>query len=265
LTQTRGGDGDFQVVRLKNASAVQVAQALDELFNGAKRTKERIRVVADPNTNSLLIKASPIDLVTIRSLLSKAIDGEVDSRAVMRTWVIGPLKNAGARDVARTLHDVYREFTNNNNAAITVTGGPFGFFGTQAFGSALVPNVDQYGNPVGVTLSIGVDDPTNMLVLHCSEVMYDEINKLVTRLDKAAAQSTRTVKVLSVKGVDPALMQQAIDAIQGRRALPLERSGQPPSGTGGTTPESANPITGQGLFPSGVSPTPPAGRYAPGR
>jgi type II secretory pathway component GspD/PulD (secretin) len=271
LTQTRGGDGDFQVVKLKNGNAVQVAQALDELFNGAKRTKERIRVVADPGTNSLLIKASPIDLVTIRSILSKAIDGEVDSRAVPRTWVIGPLKNASAHEVARVVRDVYREFMNNNPASITFSGGPFGFFGTQAFGTALVPNVDQYGNPVGVTLSLGVDDPTNTLVLHCSELMYDEIRRLAARLDQAAAQSTRTVKVLSIRGVDPVLVQQAIDAIQGRRQLPPERAGtpgQPPNGTGGTVPDAANPASGQGLSPSAVPPTPPtgrAGRYPAGR
>ena len=260
LTQTRAGEGDFQVVRLKNANAVLVAQALDELFNGTKRTKERIRVVADPGTNSLLVKASPIDLVTIRSILGKFIDtGEVDSRALMRTWVIGPLKNASAQDVARTLRDVYREFINNNPAAITFGGGPFGFFGTQAFGTALVPNVDANGNPVGVTLSIGVDDPTNTLVLHCSEVMYDEIRNLVARLDKAAAESTRTVKVLSIRGVDPVLVQQAIDAIQGRRAIPAERGGAPGAvPNGGLTGSGApRPTNRQELIPGGVAPRAP--------
>src|SRR5439155_9762771 len=87
--------------------------------------EDRIRVVADPGTNSLLVKASPIDLLTIRSLLDRAIDtGETDSRAVMRTWVIGPLKNASALQMAQVIRDVYRESINNNPSSTTVGGFP---------------------------------------------------------------------------------------------------------------------------------------------
>ena len=42
-----------------------------------------IRVVADPATNSLLVRASPLDMITIRRLLDKALDtGETESKAV---------------------------------------------------------------------------------------------------------------------------------------------------------------------------------------
>jgi len=293
LTQTQAGEGDFQVIRLKNANATQTAQALDELFNGAKDKsaqqnvnrlgvpfgvgvgpfaaspigaggaapvaqprKERIRVVADPGTNSLLVKASPIDLLTIRSLLGKAIDmGESDSRALLRTWVIGPLKSTNALEVARLIRDVYRESINNNPSITTVSGGPFGFFGTQQRGTALVQNVDANGNPTGVTLSVGVDDQTNTLVLHCSQAMYEDIQKLVTQLEKAGADSTRTVKVMSIRGVDPLQVQQAIDAIQGRR--PYNRAGTSgfvPSGTGGfISPGPTNrPGSSPGVYVPGV-------------
>src|SRR5437870_5030714 len=43
---------------------------------GAMVTREeRIRVVADPATNALLIKASPLDFLTIRNLIDKQLDG----------------------------------------------------------------------------------------------------------------------------------------------------------------------------------------------
>src|SRR5205823_3751063 len=89
LTQTSGGEGDFEVIKLKNASAVEAAKVLDEAFNGPKQQPQQqggrgfnpflqqmapaapttpqpntIRVVADPNTNSLLVKAKPIDMLT---------------------------------------------------------------------------------------------------------------------------------------------------------------------------------------------------------
>src|SRR5262249_52292562 len=85
--------------------------------------EDRIRVVADRGTNSLLVKASPLDMLTIRRLLEKALDtGESDSTAIMRTWVIGPLRYATASEVATVLRDVYREQTNNNPQATNVNG-----------------------------------------------------------------------------------------------------------------------------------------------
>ncbi|MCI0681446.1 MAG: hypothetical protein L0Y71_05015 [Gemmataceae bacterium] len=86
LMQAPAADGDFDVVRLKHAQAGNVARVLDEAFNAGRSDRgrfgggpmmpgnERIRVVADPATNSLLIKASPLDTLTIRSLLSRALD-----------------------------------------------------------------------------------------------------------------------------------------------------------------------------------------------
>jgi type II secretory pathway component GspD/PulD (secretin) len=90
LFQTPVVDGDFHVIRLKNAQATGVARVLDEVFNGPPQPRggfgpakgsgpampraERVRIVADPITNSLLIRASQMDLFTIRNLLTQALD-----------------------------------------------------------------------------------------------------------------------------------------------------------------------------------------------
>jgi type II secretory pathway component GspD/PulD (secretin) len=89
LVQAPPGEGDFEVIRLKYAQAAHAARILDEMFNGPAPARggapggapgpgrprpERARIIADPVTNSLLIKASPLDLLTIRHLLSKALD-----------------------------------------------------------------------------------------------------------------------------------------------------------------------------------------------
>ena len=50
-----------------------------------------VRVVADTATNSLLVRASPLDMLSIRSLLARALDtDEVDSKALARTWRSAP-------------------------------------------------------------------------------------------------------------------------------------------------------------------------------
>ena len=103
--------------------------------------------------------------------------------------------------------------------------------------------------------------------------MHEDITRLVDQLEAAAKDSTRTVKVVSIKGVDPILVQQAIDAIQGRRTVTPTRpssdngssgrrsgrsgdsgsSGFTPFGTGGFMPGSSTPGFPSGSFnqPSG--------------
>ena len=132
---------DFTVIRLKNARAADAAKILDELYNGptqqpnlppaafgflrpgstapaAGQRPTRIRVVADSGSNSLLVRARPLDLLGIQHLLASAIDvAETDSAAVQRTWVLRPLKHADAGEVARTLRDVYRVQMSNGGAA----------------------------------------------------------------------------------------------------------------------------------------------------
>src|SRR6266849_3879603 len=49
--------------------------------------------------------------------------------------------------------------------------------------------------------------------------MFKEIKMLADRLDEAAAGSTRQVVVVSTKGMDPLLAQQAVDALMGRRRI----------------------------------------------
>ena len=300
LTHTPGGEGDFEVVKLKNANATEAAKILDEAFNGTRRQSDgqssergggfssffsrlgggqqapaappnpsanRIRVVADPATNSLLIRASPLDLLTIRRLLDKAIDAsDTDSRAVTRTWVVGPLKFATAHEVANVLRDVYREYMNNNPQATSLAGiVATGLSSRSPFGGGLQNmNLDANGRPRAVSLSVGVDDRSNSLVLSCSEALYKELKKLVDQLELAAKDSTRTVKVISIKGVDPLLVQQAIDAIQGRRSNFRTGTMQGNGNGNGTTPGFVPFGTG-GFVPGSTSPTLPGTGFTPGR
>jgi type II secretory pathway component GspD/PulD (secretin) len=292
LLQTPGGEGDFEVIKLKNANATDAAKVLDEAFNGTKPTQQqgigffgqfggrgvapppnpsanRIRVVADASTNSLLVRASPLDMLTIRRLLEKAIDtSETDSKAIVRSWLV-PLKHANATEVSNTIKEAYREYMNRDAFNITVGGFPGFGFGRVARTTGN-PNVDANGNPRTVSLSVGVDDRSNRLILVCSERLYDDIKKLIEQLDQAAKDSTRTVKVISVKGIDPALVQQAVDAIQGRRTT---RPGDNTrTGPFGTNPQFGGPQGNQmqrfgpgGFQPGGNRGGPPdGGRQGPG-
>src|SRR5262249_18677396 len=190
-----GGNPFFGGFRGFQQQAQQAAQATTQNPNPS------VRVVADPATNSLLVKASPLDMLRIRRLLESIDADNTESRAAVTPHVI-PLKHAIASQVASIIKDVYREHINNNPSTTTVGGFPGFGFGRRGGGAN--QNVDVNGNPRGVDLSIGIDDTSNRLIVSCSDKMFKEIETLVTKLDMAAENTTRTVKVVSFKG-DPML------------------------------------------------------------
>jgi hypothetical protein len=67
------GEGQFVVYRLRHASAAMLAKVLDELMNGkgGGGGSQRARIVADPATNQLLIRARDNDLATVEALVNK--------------------------------------------------------------------------------------------------------------------------------------------------------------------------------------------------
>jgi type II secretory pathway component GspD/PulD (secretin) len=156
---TQAGEGELTVIRLRSGNAVEVAKVLTEAFNGpagAKRTEDRVRIVADPTANALLVRASPLDLLTIRHLLRTALDSErEDVEAVVRTWIIGPLKYAEAAGLAKVLTAVYRDEAGRGGFVVTA------------------------------------DPRTNTLVLRCSQPMYQDAKRLVEQLDAKAQEKVK--------------------------------------------------------------------------
>lgn len=159
LLTVQAGEGDFEVIRLKNADAIAVARILDESFNGGRPSAfgkgrlggsdespargVRLRVVPDPATNSLLLKASPLDMLTVRQLLLQL---DVDQEAPgPRSRVLGPFKHAKADELAKVLREVYR---------------------------------DQAAN-----FSATADTRTNSLVIRSAPALHEDIERLVKQLD----------------------------------------------------------------------------------
>jgi type II secretory pathway component GspD/PulD (secretin) len=261
LLQTPGGEGDFEVIRLKNAAAADAARILDEAFNGPKQgpggggrggppgggfagfnplamlgsaigtpnqRTERIRIVADPSINAVIVRATPLDMLTIRKLITESLDTPADlNNAQVRTNMIGPLKNAHAIDVAMVIRDVYHDNINANMQQQRVGGFPgFGFspFGG-GFGGGNMQQMsgrqDQHIQP----LSIGVDERSNSIIVSSNQSLYEDILKLVEMLEKAAGDSQQLVEFIPIKGVDPLIVEQALEAIQGRQQTQQQRTG----------------------------------------
>jgi type II secretory pathway component GspD/PulD (secretin) len=169
----RSQGGDFEVIYLRHAKAPAIARILEEVFNGPEpgdrkqapgekgalpSREDRVRVVADPTINALLVRASPLDILTIRRLLERSLDtaDAAFAEPQLRPYVLGPFKYAKAAELAKILEAVYR------------------------------PASARKADPArpAPTLTIGVDDRANTLVLRCGQPLYDEIRRLTEQLEQ---------------------------------------------------------------------------------
>ena len=279
FTNASTTEGDFVVLRLKHASAVDMARILDEGFNGPKQNGpggggrggpgggggfnpfaaiiqgalgsqpttrvEKIRIVADPSINALIVRAQPLDLLTLRDLLGRLDTDINDSTTVVRTHMID-LKYAHAVDVAQVLQQIYRD---NMNARSQQGGGggAFGGFGGGGFGGFPFGGAQmQSGRPDQqvAPMSVGVDDRTNRLLIAASDPLFNDVSKIVEMLDKAAADSQELVRFVPITGVDPVIVAEALEVLTGRTT---QQQGQQRVGFGNT----GGGFGGQGGFGGG--------------
>jgi hypothetical protein len=123
------GEGQFVVFRLKFGSAVPLSRMLNELMNGEGGSR-RMRVVADPETNQLLLKGTDNDLATVEALLNK-LDTPPDNakpttagergEAEMRIF---PLKHASAPALAQVLDELMNGAPRSRAPRVSVVPEP---------------------------------------------------------------------------------------------------------------------------------------------
>jgi len=104
LMQAQATERDLEVFPLKYSDAAETADLIKNLFKATPTAKpqpaERMRTFVDPLTNTLIVQASPIDMMILRRLLSEGSDVEAtEAAASVRTYMVGPLKQANAADV----------------------------------------------------------------------------------------------------------------------------------------------------------------------
>src|SRR3954467_4780601 len=57
---------EFDIIRLKNIPAPDMANTLSQAFAGGN-----LRLIADPNSNTILVSASPADRIKIRQIVQQ--------------------------------------------------------------------------------------------------------------------------------------------------------------------------------------------------
>ncbi len=146
------GDGNIEMVPLKNASAVELARTLTLLNRGKNVLSQS--VVADERSNSLLINGDATARMNLKALIIK-LDMEVDS---LRNTNVIYLKYAKASDLAEILNDILKNPIKTKNGEL----------------------------PGDIIIS--ADKNSNSLVVKSSYAKFLEIKSVVSKLDIPRAQ-----------------------------------------------------------------------------
>jgi general secretion pathway protein D len=158
---------DWSIVPIKYASSLDVAQTVNRLLAGdagaapGADTSMRVTILADPRTNSVLLRGdNPARLARARALL-EVLDRPTSVPGNMRVVF---LKNAEAARVAETL----RAIVAGAASATVAAAGPTG--------ASTPPS------------SIQADPATNSLIITASDVVYNSLRTVIEQLDGRRAQ-----------------------------------------------------------------------------
>ncbi len=187
------GGTDPVVIPVRHASAVDVALMVNRLFAepaqaaaGAADTSQRLSVVADARSNSLVARSDNPSRITRLRTLAAMLDTPTSAAGNLHVVY---LKNAEAVKVAETLRAIYLGETVAaavpRSMALPVAASPAGT------PPSALPSLAGLPGPQAVALSPGMiqaDPATNSILIHAPDAIYNNLRAAVDKLDVRRAQ-----------------------------------------------------------------------------
>ena len=207
--------GDMRMLPLKHASALDLAATINRLLGDGSAagaagqtgdTSQRVTVIGDARTNSLLIRSdNPSKIQAVRQLV-----GNLDQPGAAGNIHVVYLKNADATKVAQTLRAVLSgESGTTGTSGSTATSSSFAPTGAGTFnsgtttGSTFGQNTatttgggnfsGSSGTSTGVPNATGggvvqADPMNNALIITAPDTIYTNLRQVVDQLDRRRAQ-----------------------------------------------------------------------------
>ena len=187
---------DVQIVRLQNASAIDIAQMLQRVVPEmtapvtAPGTPPKAAVAVDTRTNALLVRADNAQVMARIKTLALGLDGPGAGNGNIYTVF---LRNAEAQRIAETLRGLLSgsessrttttattpagNTTMQTTASTTLGGGPAGGGGTSTNFAAPPPSSIIQAYP-----------PTNSIIITAPEPVYRALRTVIDTLDQRRLQ-----------------------------------------------------------------------------
>jgi general secretion pathway protein D len=190
--------GDAQLLPLRNASAVDLANTLNKLFTDGGQNNDasqRITILADSRSNSLLVRSENRSrLQAVRSMAA-----QMDQAGMGGNIRVIYLKNADATKVAQTLRAAIAGDTSggsgttgSTNSNTSNTNSGLSSSSNSSSSSTLTTNSNLNSNSSGSNVSGGngvfADVANNALIITAPDSVYNNIRGVIEQLDRRPAQ-----------------------------------------------------------------------------
>ena len=160
---------EMQTYKLKYASSEAVYKALREVY---KPDQKAVKITDYSDNNSIVVMASREQLNEIGKIIEK-LDKKADNIDTRR-FRVHYLQNASAEDVAKILSTMLKEGATAQKKTVR----------TKATKQKTGVNTSK----TFVSTKVSADEETNSLVMYLTDTEYQEVQKLVARLDTPRRQ-----------------------------------------------------------------------------
>ncbi|HYC37624.1 MAG TPA: type II secretion system secretin GspD [Usitatibacter sp.] len=186
----RPASGDVQIVKLQNASAIDIAQMLQRVVPettppaNAPGTVPKAAVAVDSRTNSLIVRAESAQLMNRIKALALGLDTPGAGNNNIYTVF---LRNAEAVRIADTLRGLLSGSESSRTTTTTTT--PAGQTATQTTASTTTGNAAAaVASTPAPSSIIQAYPPTNSIIITASEPVYRGLRTVIDSLDQRRHQ-----------------------------------------------------------------------------
>jgi type II secretory pathway component GspD/PulD (secretin) len=209
--------GNFSVYILRHTDAKHLQEILVDLFRtgeSSKRTPfsdaiQRVKIVADPRINGLIIGGNRADRRIVEELLAVFDSEDLLDTLQQITPSIVQLQSASAKNVVTIIDSVYKSQLTTGAGRVPVDI-PEGV-------SADVATVLQQINAqsAGPLLTAAVDDTTNSIVLRGPTSLTAEVRSFIEKLDQqSGTASARRVQLLRLESTNTKNLEKALNLLR---------------------------------------------------
>ena len=183
----RPSGAEVQILRLNNASAIDIAQMLRTVVPetnpppGAPNTPPKAAVAVDSRTNSLIVRADNPTLMNRIKALALGLDTPGAGSGNIYTVF---LRNAEATRIAETLRGLMSGAESSRTTTTTTT--PAGNTATQT--TATSSAAAAAAAPVAPSSVIQAYPPTNSIIINAPEPVYRALRNVIDALDQRRSQ-----------------------------------------------------------------------------
>ena len=203
--------GNFAVYILRHADATEVRDLLMDLFGLSSQrsvfgsSMQRLKIVADPRINALVIGGNLAERKTAEELLGVIDSEELIDRLQQITPKIVTLKTANAKNVLDVLEDIYKSqlSAGAGRKPLPIPDGV----------STEVATIFQQLNAAasGPLLTIAIDPTSNSLVLRGPGELTDEVTEFINKLEKQSEDApAQKIQVLRLESTNAANLEKAL-------------------------------------------------------